>query len=164
MPHNKKGTLKDLARVYRHKISIYRQVSGQDPFGQPIKEWRLFVEAWASIEPIIGREYWASNQVQAEVTHRIRTRYFMALAELDPSMRIILGNREFAIDSIKNIEEKNMHVEILAKEKSLVPDYNTGDALPQHAKDSEAVFGDADSYFGDSDAPLTTTVDKLFGG
>ena len=48
---------------------------GRDEYNSPIMGWGDFATVWASVEPISGQEYWASSQVQAEVTHRIRVRY-----------------------------------------------------------------------------------------
>lgn len=60
------------------RVSIENSVVGSpavNDFGEPISTWQKFAEVWAAIEPLTGREYWAQQQVQSEITVRIRIRY-----------------------------------------------------------------------------------------
>jgi SPP1 family predicted phage head-tail adaptor len=104
-----------LAGRLRHRITIqeYREI-GKNEWNEPIFDWADVATVWASVEPIGGREFWASRQVQSEVTHRIRIRH---LPGLDPTMRILFRGREFKIEVIRNIEERNREMEILAVER-----------------------------------------------
>lgn len=99
----------------RHRITIedYKEV-GRNQYNEPIYDWDVLAEVWASIEPISGREYWANVQIMAEVTHRIRIRY---LPELKPTMLIKFKGREFNITSIINWQERNIDLQIMCKEK-----------------------------------------------
>ena len=99
----------------RHRIVIseYKEV-GRDEYNMPILEWAEFAIVWASIEPISGREYWASSQVQAELTHRIRIRYIDGLR---PTMKVFYNDREFEIESIINWQERNIDLQLMCKEK-----------------------------------------------
>lgn len=138
--NNKTNKMRDLARVYRHKITIKEKTQILDPIGQPVEGWETKAVVYASIEPIRGKEYWDSNQVQNEISHRIKIRY---IPGIDPSMRIFFRDRIFDIEAIKNFEEKDVELEILAVERKLVPDPNTM----------------ADAYWGDSDDPIGDTSD-----
>jgi SPP1 family predicted phage head-tail adaptor len=59
----------------RQTIAIERATIEQDPYGQPIEGWETIGTFAASVEPINGREYFAAQAVQSEVTTRIRMRY-----------------------------------------------------------------------------------------
>lgn len=102
------------ASKLRHRITIQHKVETKNEWNEPVIEWREFATVWASVEPISGREFWASRQVQSEVTHRIRLRY---LPGVDSTMRILFKGREFRIEAIRNIEERNTETEILAVER-----------------------------------------------
>jgi len=107
-----------LAGRLRHKVTIQRKVSTKNEWNEPVVEWKDVTTVWASVEPIRGREFWASRQVQSEVTHRVRIR---CLPGLDPTMRIVFKDREFNIEAIRNIEERNAEMEILVTEKVETP-------------------------------------------
>lgn len=87
---------------------------GKNEYNQPIMGWGDFATVWASVEPISGKEYWASSQVQAEVTHRIRVRY---LPGIRPTMRVQFKARTFEIESIINWQERNIDLQLMCKEK-----------------------------------------------
>ena len=75
--------------------------------------WAKVADAWASIEPLAGREYWNAQQVQSVVTHRIKILY---RAGITSDMRIQHGERYFNIASVVDPEERHVELEILATE------------------------------------------------
>jgi len=121
----------------RHRITIQEPISIQDTYGQPnvwidvgapsgignitdevitaaiAEPWADVATIWASIEPLSGREFFAAQQVNAEVTTRIRTRY---LAGIKSSMRVVYGSRIFDIQSIIDIEERHTEMHLMCKE------------------------------------------------
>ncbi len=99
----------------RHRITIQEyKLIGRDEYNSPIMGWGDFATVWASVEPISGQEYWASSQVQAEVTHRIRVRY---LSGVRPTMRVQFKERTFEVESIINWQERNIDLQLMCKEK-----------------------------------------------
>ena len=103
----------DIGRM-RHRITLQEfKETGRNRFNEPITERVAFATVWASIEPIVGREYWAKHQVQAEVTHRIRMRYREGVK---PTMRVIFKEREFSIESVVNYQERNVDLQLMCKE------------------------------------------------
>ncbi|AVF25093.1 putative phage head-tail adaptor [Paenibacillus larvae subsp. larvae] len=62
------------------------------------------VTVWANIRPLRGREYWQSQQTQAEVTHSIMIRY---RKDIDRSHVVSYGGRLFDIQHIINVDEAN---------------------------------------------------------
>jgi len=97
----------------RHWVTIRTYTKSRDSYGAEVETWADFADTWASVEPLIGREYMAAKQVSAEVSHKIRMRY---IAGLLPTMKIAWGAREFEIVSILNVQERNTEIVIMATE------------------------------------------------
>lgn len=76
--------------------------------------WADVADVRASIEPLTGRERFAAQVVDAEVSHRIRMRH---RAGVVPKMRVKFGTRLFDIRAVLNVEERNRELELLATEK-----------------------------------------------
>lgn len=98
----------------RHIITFQRlDLDGpQNKYGEPIK-WDDGITTRAGIYPISGKEFYAAETVNSEVTHKINIRYTEGLK---PSMRIKFENRYFDIISIINFQEKNIMLQLLCKE------------------------------------------------
>lgn len=137
------------ASKLRHRVTFLQRIVELDKWNQPKETWVIFAEVWASVEPISGREYWASSQVQSEVTHRIRIRY---LPGLDPSMLALFKGRVFELQPPRNVEERNQEMEILAIERDLVPEIEIGDGI------------NSDAILGTRDGDLSTLIRLLGGG
>jgi SPP1 family predicted phage head-tail adaptor len=101
------------AGALRHRITIERVTETQDSFGGTVTTWPILATMWASVEPLSGREQLLAQQVQAEVTHRVRVRY---VAGVTAKMRITFGDRHFEILSVINPEERNRELELMCKE------------------------------------------------
>ena len=71
------------------------------------------IEAWASVEPISGRELLTAVQVQASITHRVRMWYQPGIT---PDMLIDYNGRLMGISSIINPNDNNTELELLAEE------------------------------------------------
>ena len=97
----------------RHKIIIQQVTETKDAYGAVAETWTTFVNAWASIEPLRGQEFFAARQVNADVTHRVRTRY---RAGVTPKMRIAFGDRVLEIEVVLNLGERNRELELLCSE------------------------------------------------
>lgn len=97
----------------RHWVTIRTYTKSRDSYGAEVETWADFADTWASVEPLIGREYMAAKQISAEVSHKIRMRY---IAGLLPTMKIAWGAREFEIVSILNVQERNTEIVIMATE------------------------------------------------
>ena len=61
--------------MLRHRVTLQRFQQGQDAYGGPVETWEDVATVWASLEAMSGREFFASQQAQSEVTQRIRIRY-----------------------------------------------------------------------------------------
>ena len=97
----------------RHRVKIQDYTESQNTFGETTKTWTDYATVWAAIEPVKGREFWESQQVNAEITTKITMRY---LAGIKPKMRILYGIRIFEIDSVINPDERNRELQLLVME------------------------------------------------
>lgn len=59
----------------RHRIILQQRADAENANGEVIPTWTDLAEVWGSIEPVSGREYFAAQQVNAEITARIVIRY-----------------------------------------------------------------------------------------
>ena len=101
----------------RHKILIQKASEDFDENGELIQNWdnaTTFAEAYAEILPAVGREFWASKQIVAEITGKMRLRY---IAGVNSKMRVKFGSRIFNIIVPINIEEKNIELVLMVSEK-----------------------------------------------
>ena len=94
----------------RHIITIQQPGTGRDACGGVLStSWVDFAtNVRASVEPLQGREFFASVQQGAELTTRFRLRY---LPGVRPDMRIIHQGRIYLI-SAPPIDCDMLHVEL----------------------------------------------------
>ena len=99
----------------RHRITI-QHVSGTttNTSGEEIPRYVNWKTAWASVEPLKGREYLEAQKLRAELTYRIKIRY---LADLEQSMRVKFKDRIFRIESIINLNEANREIHFMCVEQ-----------------------------------------------
>jgi SPP1 family predicted phage head-tail adaptor len=98
----------------RHKIDIQQELTTQNTYGEPTHSWVTFLSSVpASIEPIRGREYFASDKMNAEITHRIRMRFRLGVKA---KMRVKYCGRYFDIESAINVDEGNEWYELMCRE------------------------------------------------
>ena len=98
------------------RIIIQQEVVGnppQDAYGVPNTTWGTFATVWAAVEPLQGREFWAQQQVQSEITTRVRIRY---LAGVTSKMRILYGSRILNIKSPIDPKERHAEMQLMCSE------------------------------------------------
>ena len=100
----------------RERVAIQSQAVSQDAYGQPSGSWSTDKTVWASVEPISGREFIDSGQVQANVTHRVRMRYRSDVT-VTPAKQLIHNSRTLNIVRVINHRELNHALEILCEEE-----------------------------------------------
>jgi SPP1 family predicted phage head-tail adaptor len=97
----------------RHRITLQKLENVQDSFGQPVEQWNDVATIWASVKPLVGREFFAAETVNSEVTHKVRIRF---RAGITPDMRIKFGTRIFQITAVINYQERNVELQLMCKE------------------------------------------------
>lgn len=99
----------------RHTVDIQLRTTVRDAVGGEAVTWLTINAVRASIEPLSGRERLLADQVQGDVSHRIRIRYYAD--GLTPKHRFKLGSRVFNISSVRNVGERNREMETLCNEE-----------------------------------------------
>lgn len=102
----------------RHRITIQSPSNIQNEYGEievnSDETWIDFATVRASITPISGKEFFAAETVNSEITHKIKIRYIKGIAS---NMRVKFGDRYFDITSPPiNFQEKNTELQLLCKE------------------------------------------------
>lgn len=100
------------AGKYRQRITIERLTQTVDDYGAPSGSWQTVGTFAASIEPISGREYFAAQAVQSEISTRLRLRYVVGIL---PSDRAIYRGITYDVQSIINREMRNIELELMCK-------------------------------------------------
>lgn len=104
------------AGMLNKRITIQELTAGsptQDAFGQPSESWTTFFQVWAAVEPIQGREFWAQQQIQSEVTVRIRLRY---LEGVTTKMRVSYAGKIYSILSVIDPKERHAEMQLMCSE------------------------------------------------
>jgi len=97
----------------KQQVEIQRYIETTNDFGETIADWFTLSVRRASISPISGKEYFASKQVNAEVTHRVYMRY----TDVQAKDRLVYQGRIFNIESVLNLRERNVSLEIICTEQ-----------------------------------------------
>ena len=97
----------------RNRIIIQSQTRTADSMGGFTVAWAEFKTVWAKVEPMSASQVFWARHLEHRVTHRITMRY---LAGVTSDMRISFGSRIFHIKGIRNIEERNRFMELVAEE------------------------------------------------
>lgn len=99
------------AGLLRHRITIESFTEGANEYGEPISTWATYATVWASKEDLSGREYFASQQINAEVSTKFRIRY---RAGITAKMRIQHGGSVYQIAATMDPDGRKRTLEILA--------------------------------------------------
>ena len=97
----------------RCRVTLEEPVETQGADGAMLTAWETFATTWASVEPLIGKEYFAQQREQATVSHKIRMRH---IAGITHKMRIAWGTRLFEIESVLNVGERNREIVLMCSE------------------------------------------------
>lgn len=102
------------AGLLRHPITIEGVEWVQDPkSGAVTEQWVEFAKVWAEVRELRGREFWAAQQVQSEVTTRVLIRHIEGVT---PEMRVQHGDRVLEIDHIIDPDGRGRELQLMCKE------------------------------------------------
>ena len=106
-----------IAERLNKRIIIKHQPTTQDSYGAPITDvllWETFATVWASMEPINGKEFFAAEQVNAQVSTRIRIRY---LSGVKAAMVALYGTRIYNIVAVVDYQEQHKEMQLMCEEQ-----------------------------------------------
>lgn len=97
----------------RHRITIQEKSLAPDALGQPATSWTDVATVWAAVEPLRGREFFAADQMNAEVTTRIRIRWRSGITA---AMRVSFDSRFYNIKAIIVPNEVHEEMQLMCGE------------------------------------------------
>lgn len=100
----------------RHLVEVQRVSVTTDTHGDQVKTWTTLVTAWASIEPLSGREFLQASQVMADVTALIKLRGRPDVV-VTPKDRVVFGARIFDIRHIVDWQGRGVEWHLLCTER-----------------------------------------------
>lgn len=92
------------AGLLNQRIIIQQYAPSQDSSGSTTETWSTLATVWAHIRPLRGREFYAANQTEAEISHEVTIRWRRDVTAVN---RILFGTRIFDIKGMPNPEEAN---------------------------------------------------------
>ena len=104
----------------RHYIIFQSKTTSQNNYGEKEITWNDDVDCFAEIVPLRGKEYYNSRQIQSLSTHKICIKYNTLNdgSRIKPSnCRITFNDRIFNIESVINIDERDIDLEIMVVEE-----------------------------------------------
>jgi SPP1 family predicted phage head-tail adaptor len=84
------------ASQLRHKVTLQAQEETRSEYGDVIIGWVDLANVWGQVAPQSGREFFASQQAQSEVSTRITIRY---RPDVDATMRVLHRGQVFGIEA-----------------------------------------------------------------
>lgn len=96
-------------------VKLQRRAETQDEAGQVRETWHTIAEVWASVRPIVGREYFAASGERAEITHEIMIRYGVDVRSKD---RLEFDGRHFDVIAPMNLDENNRYYKLMGRENA----------------------------------------------
>lgn len=98
----------------RYRVTLQQFTQIDDGGGGHTEGWADVAAVWASVDPLIGKERYEAQQIQATLSHKIKMRY---RAGVKPSMRVLFGVRVFNILSPPiDPEERHRELHLLCEE------------------------------------------------
>jgi SPP1 family predicted phage head-tail adaptor len=102
-----------LAGRLKERISIVALTETQSTAsGELVQSWSTVLTAWAAVEPISGREYFASNQFAAQVDTRVTMRY--TTVAIGPEHKIVHRGTEYQVRAVIDPMMANRELQIMA--------------------------------------------------
>ena len=97
----------------RHLVTIQKNTPTADGMGGQTASWAATSTAWAGIWPVSAKERVSNQQLETQLTHKIRIRY---QAGVTTAKRVKYDTRYFKIISIINMDERNITLDLLCTE------------------------------------------------
>jgi SPP1 family predicted phage head-tail adaptor len=96
----------------RHFVIILEPISALGEWNNPQPGWRVFARARAALKSHSGREFFAAQQRQSEITDLFNTRYLPGVTQ---KMRLVYNNVVYDILDVDNIEGRHAEMNLVCK-------------------------------------------------
>ncbi len=105
------------AGLKRHLLTLERRTEILDDFGEATLSYTTLTTAYGSVEAATSRERFESQQVQAQVSHKLTIRYSPTAATLTAADRITFGERIFDVVTPMDKDGRRRELVIMALER-----------------------------------------------
>jgi SPP1 family predicted phage head-tail adaptor len=95
------------------QVTIQAFTTTPNSIGEAVKGWANVATVWAAVEPLQGREFWSQQQVQSEVTTRVRIRF---RTDVTAKNRVLFGGRVLVVESVINPKERKEELQLMCSE------------------------------------------------
>lgn len=99
----------------RHYVTIVAPTKTQNAFGEFTEDATSTKGVWAKVEPLNAKQVLEASANRGMVTHRIVMRHTTGVTT---DCYITWGSRTFDIGGVRNINENNHWLEIIATERT----------------------------------------------
>ncbi|MGE5553300.1 MAG: phage head closure protein [Betaproteobacteria bacterium] len=96
----------------RHRVTIQQLVESQNEYGEIATTPQTLAAVWGAVEDLSGREYFAAQQVSAEVSTRIRIRYRGGVV---PKMQAVANGRTYDILAVLDPDGRRRELHLMCK-------------------------------------------------
>lgn len=95
------------------RVTLERLSGGVDELGQPLPdEWTAIGSCWASVRPLLGREYIAAQAVQSEVSTKVTIRYRPGIT---PADRVNHEGRIYNITAVLDVRSEHDELVLMVR-------------------------------------------------
>lgn len=88
----------------KHRIEILEDAGDKNGYGEQIPNWIAVTSCLASMDPILGKEYFAAETVQSNVDVKFRLRWRAGVTDL---MRVRHRDVDYNIESVVNVKQQS---------------------------------------------------------
>lgn len=104
----------NLAKYLTKRVTFSKEGNTSDGMGGWTPGWTEVATVWAEVTPLRADEIGFGEGQAHEIFHRITVRYNATLQ--DPTLQASMDGRNFAIEGVRNVEERNRYLEFVARE------------------------------------------------
>ena len=97
-----------------HRVELQYKAITRSTSGEETVAWTTSATVWAEIEPLQGREYYQAQQIQSEVSTRIKIWFRRGITPA--TWRAVYGTKSYEILSVINPGMRNAELHLMCKE------------------------------------------------
>jgi SPP1 family predicted phage head-tail adaptor len=103
---------------YDHRVTICKNEPTTNDDGQQVLNETDWIQRWASVRPVSGTERFGPQQVQADVTYRVRMHSDTQTRAITPEMWLKLKDgTQLNIKRVVDLEGRKMEMEMECNER-----------------------------------------------
>ncbi len=85
------------------RVQIQEAIETANAEGQPVKEWIKYVDTWAEVSSLTGREYESMKQINSEISNKFTINY---RRDITVKMRVMWQTQQWNIHDIQPTSDR----------------------------------------------------------